>query len=266
MDIKRVIYKINKVISFGFFGFGAFLITLCVLIPLAYLPILNKDYDRLGRAVVSKCFAIFVWYMKATNELKIETFNLEKLDSQKPMLICPNHPTLLDIVILLSLYPNTTCITKASLAKNPIMKRLVVDLYIPNSLNFKDTQKAFEKALDNNSHIIIFPEGTRTRFETKQFKYQRSSAHIALLSKCDILPVYIEATQPSGLGKNDKFFDIPQNYVINYKIEFKDKLSFRDYSNLPRSIGARKFTEDLKIKTFQNTKYDLKRNKHGKIT
>jgi len=83
-------------------------------------------------------------------------------ENSPPSIIAPNHPGLLDAVILLTLIPDATCILKSSLLNHPLFgagARLAG--YIPNDRTHEMIREAV-KALNRGEHVLMFPEGTRT--------------------------------------------------------------------------------------------------------
>ena len=78
------------------------------------------------------------------------------------LVIAPNHPTLLDALLVTSRLPRVVCITKTSIWDNPALgagARLAG--YIRNDAPHRLVRRA-AAAVAGGSHLLIFPEGTRT--------------------------------------------------------------------------------------------------------
>ncbi|MCB1691044.1 MAG: 1-acyl-sn-glycerol-3-phosphate acyltransferase [Halioglobus sp.] len=151
-------------------------------------------------------FRIFIGYMSWVGILTWEINGIELLDKSGSIVIA-NHPTLIDIVFLISMIPNATCIVKASLYKN-IFTRGPVSWagYIPN--NEADTLMAScEAQLADNANLVIFPEGSRS-VPDKPLKLQRGAAHLWLRSRCDLSMVTIRVN-PLTLAKHQKWYEVP---------------------------------------------------------
>jgi 1-acyl-sn-glycerol-3-phosphate acyltransferase len=86
----------------------------------------------------------------------------EKLGRPGQMIIA-NHPSLIDVVLLIGLVRNANCVVKQSLWQNPFTRSPVrCRQYISNdgSVDMLDNAAG---ALRGGQTLIIFPEGTRTR-------------------------------------------------------------------------------------------------------
>jgi len=87
---------------------------------------------------------------------------LDKLDAEKGIIIAPNHPSMLDALLMLSRIKNTSCLMKASLWNNIFLHsgaRLAG--YVQND-SIKNMVRRSVKELQSGGNMLIFPEGTRT--------------------------------------------------------------------------------------------------------
>ena len=78
------------------------------------------------------------------------------------LLVLANHPTLIDVVCLISLLPNADCVVKRAVARNPFMRGPVRAAgYISNDdgAGLVDDCVA---AVHAGGTLVIFPEGTRS--------------------------------------------------------------------------------------------------------
>ena len=78
-------------------------------------------------------------------------------------IIVASHPTFIDIVILIGLIPNSTCLAKKDTLKNPLFRNIVKSIYIINDIDLDDFKTETDKFLKEGFNIIIFPTGTRTK-------------------------------------------------------------------------------------------------------
>ncbi len=167
-----------------------------------------KARQKIGRLVIRKGFSFYLFVLQRLGFLHLSIENWEWLHSAKPSIIAPNHPGLLDAVILLTLLPDCTCILKASLLNHPLFgagARLAG--YIPNNRTHEMIRLAV-KALNSGQHVLMFPEGTRTeRPPISPLKV--SPFLIAYKAKSELRTVLIQ--NPSGfLGKRLPLFCPPQ--------------------------------------------------------
>src|SRR6266446_2055001 len=79
-----------------------------------------------------------------------------------PLIIAPNHPSLLDAVMVLSRLPDVACVMKADLIDNPIYGASArFSDYIRND-GFMGAATQAIANLKGGSQLLLFPEGTRT--------------------------------------------------------------------------------------------------------
>ena len=141
--------------------------------------------------------------MESFGLIKLEVLGAEHLKAQGQLVVA-NHPSLLDVVYLISLIENTTSIVKSGMWINPFTAGTVLATnYIRNDAENPLAESA--QALADGDSLIVFPEGTRTD-PSKPFKLQRGAANIALLAKKDITPVTIHS-DPPRLLKNQPWYE-----------------------------------------------------------
>lgn len=248
--LRTVKHLFFKSLSYFIFGVGGILFAVTVGPP-ALLAVRKEGRSNdFLRALVSFAFRIFFRFMKLVGLVSYEVVGLEKLQNEKSLVICANHPTLLDAVFLIGLTPKADCLVKASHWRNPFTMPVVSRLYIPNSLSGVETVERSGESLSRGHNLILFPEGTRTDFQSDRIQFTRGAAQIALRNKRDILPVRIELNSSKGLGKHDSFFYCPDNFRFKYKLIFLDPIPVSEYSDLPIPKAARILTEDIKVAIF----------------
>lgn len=206
----------------------------------------NEKSDDCLRSLVSLTFRLFYRFMMVVGLVHLSVEGLDKLSQARSMIICANHPTLIDAVFLIGLSPRANCIAKGSLWKNPFTMLIVSRLYISNVLDGDNLIIRSGESLAKGHNLILFPEGSRTDYTKKDVKFYRGAAQIALRNGRDILPVHIGLNSPIGLGKGDSFFSIPENYKFEYKLKIGDSIAVSNYMDQPLPLAARRLTEDMK--------------------
>lgn len=192
--------------SFACFGLGGVFISLTIF-PLIRLVSWNRDVRRrrIQRAM-QQTFRLFVWLMTTLGVVSWEVRNRQRL-LRPGQLVVANHPTLIDVVLLMSLMPQVDCVVKASLFRNPFLRWPVSWAgYIPNR-NSANLIEECAAALRAGRSLIVFPEGTRT-IPGEPLKLQRGAAQIALAAGCEVLPVGI-ACRPLMLTKREPWYRVP---------------------------------------------------------
>jgi len=186
--------------------------------PIAIIvyPILSVKKGRaLGRFIISRGFRLYLATLAASGRC---TFDLEALDvlkKDKALILAPNHPGLLDAVMIISRLPNVACVMKSALMKNIFLgagARLA--RYIPSDPVRGMIQHAI-KDFDNGSQLLLFPEGTRTvRPPVNSFK--GSIGIISHHAQVPVQTILIEA-DTKFLSKGWSLFRKPV-LPIHYKV------------------------------------------------
>ena len=243
--LKRVGYLwrlLATAMSFALFGIGG------VIIPVLATPIIwlssrdSRTRQIRARWLVHSLFQLFVKFMKYTGVLTWRINGFEKLN-QPGVVILANHPTLLDVVFLVSFVPNADCVVKGKLMRNPAMRGFVrLTGYITNDHQGVDLINKARSSLADGSAMIIFPEGTRTR-PNGEIKFQRGAANMLVRTEARALPVIINCT-PLTLSKQHKWYHIPPT---RFHLEFwvLDEIDLTSYKSMPAALSARQLTKDL---------------------
>lgn len=199
--------------SFALFGLGGLLIGL-IAFPLISLFIRDRARRQDGaRWLIHQAFALFMNMMRVLGVLDYSVRGLEKLQDSRGELIVANHPTLIDVVLLISRLPRADCIVKTALWRNPFTRGPVSAAgYILNDDSPTLVERCIQR-LHAGSSFIIFPEGTRTAKGARLNPFQRGAANIAARSGAPFRPVVIRCT-PSTLTKNEKWYQIPPRRVL----------------------------------------------------
>jgi len=233
-----------KWFSFFFFGLSS-LILVTIVFPIMCLVFHPKErFKKYGRHFVSASFRIFVFLMHFLRGLNLETDNREKYRHLSSKIVVANHPSILDVVMLLSLIPNADCIVNTNLNRNFIVKGIVRQLYILNSLDLDNILQACTESLKLGNCLIIFPEGTRTP-RTGKIILKKGAARVSLYSGCNIVPIHIGGTDKYGLGKKDPWtgFNPRERYI--YDISMGPEINPEKYRNLPTPKAVRAITKEI---------------------
>jgi hypothetical protein len=70
---------------------------------------------RLGRRVIMFGFRAYLALLELSGIVECDLDELESLSSESSIIIAPNHPSLIDVVLMISHLPNAVCIIKANL-------------------------------------------------------------------------------------------------------------------------------------------------------
>ena len=232
------IYRVTaKVLFFINFGFGSILLSLLLLLLFVFKP----------RRLVSFFFAIFVWEMRLFGILTLKVNNKNAFENLHSKIIVANHPSLLDVVLLISLLPNADCIVNSRLGKRNILQVIVNNMYISNELNFAEISKRVANSLSKGNCVIIFPEGTRS-VPGKPIYLKKGAARLALESGYDIVPVHIGGNEKIGLRKRDALFSFHPTQRYHYILDILPPILIDEYRQMPSGKASKLLTEKIEEK------------------
>jgi 1-acyl-sn-glycerol-3-phosphate acyltransferase len=227
--------------SFFVFGVGGLVLPIFVVPVLYCLPGDALTRERRVQITIHYMFRMYIEMMRFLGVLTYQIDGIEKLKQAR--LILANHPSLLDVVFLISMVPNASCVVKGRLTRNFFIRGSIkASGYIINE-EAGDVVTAATRVFDNGQALIIFPEGTRTT-PSKPLQFKRGAANIAVRTVSDITPVLIYCT-PTTLTRNEHWYQVPSKRV-HFRIVVRDQLAIEQYVKNPRpSRGARNLTSDL---------------------
>ncbi|WP_295802376.1 1-acyl-sn-glycerol-3-phosphate acyltransferase [uncultured Microbulbifer sp.] len=229
--------------AFSLFGLGGLVLRFVLFPPLKLVYRDPQVRQRKARDMIQNAFRTFIGFMHVTG---IYTYRIDGEEQlRKPgQLVLANHPSLIDVVFLISRIPNANCIVKASLFRNPFMRGAVTTAgYIPND----DPEKIIAMAaasLERGESVVLFPEGTRT-VPGKALRLQRGAAYMALRAKVAPTLVTIRCNPPM-LMKNVPWYSIPASRPhFEFSVAAgKQLIPVAELQETP--LAARKITNQLK--------------------
>ena len=206
--------------SFASFGLGGVAIG-GLIAPMVKLSSQDPEVRKQRtQKVIKYSFKGFTEMMVKLGIMTYTVEGLEKLQYSQQELVIANHPTLIDVVVLIGLMEQANCVVKQALWSNPFTKGPVQNAgYILNAGSEQFIQDCVHNLKqDHAASLLIFPEGTRTAKGKQLNEFQRGAANIALRAGVPIRPVLITCT-PSTLTKNEKWYHIPEEpFHIHVKV------------------------------------------------
>lgn len=184
-------------LGFLYFGTGCALVSLLSTALHLVLPV--RFGTPLGRWMTGVHFRGFLALLRASGLVRIDLAALDQLRGERSMIIAPNHPSLLDAVLIISRLPQTACIMKAGIWDNFFLgggARL--SGYIRNDAPINLVRQSVHE-LHAGHQLLVFPEGTRTRAAPVN-TFKGGFALMAKKSGAAVQTVFIE-TSSAFLGK-----------------------------------------------------------------
>ena len=180
---------------FGLVLLGTISLTWSTLSVPLYHVLPKRWADPLGRWAITTGFRLYLGALSLIGACRFDLGALDALRDEGPLIIAPNHPSLLDAVMVISRLPNMACIMKADIVDNIFLgagARLAG--YIRNDAQLSMIKQSVAE-LKKGSHLLIFPEGTRTvRWPVNACK--GTTALIASRARVAVQTVFIETNSP----------------------------------------------------------------------
>jgi 1-acyl-sn-glycerol-3-phosphate acyltransferase len=194
-------------LSFSVFGIAGLLLAV-VVFPVMRLVVRDPGERELrSQNLVHWTFRLFVGLMQALGVVVVDVLHEERL-AQPGQLVVANHPTLIDIVVLVSLLPQADCVVKKEAWSNPFMRSVITATgYLPNDHGDALVETCAER-LRAGRTLVLFPEGTRSP-EGGLGPFRRGFAHVALASQRPLRTVVIRA-DPPALMRGQPWYDVPE--------------------------------------------------------
>src|SRR6195256_4347719 len=130
-------------------------------LPLYYiLP--RRMGTAVGRRGIMSGFRIYAWSLSVTRTYRLDLREIDSLKGGPPVILAPNHPCLIDALLILTRHPNIVCVMKSELMRNVFLgsgSRLA--RYVPNDSS-RQMIKESVAHLREGGVLLLFPEGTRT--------------------------------------------------------------------------------------------------------
>lgn len=232
-------------LSFAIFGLGGLSASLTLFNLIRLLPCSRQSKRVISQRWVHQMFRFYIGLMKAMGVLTLDVKGREQLATSQGQIILANHPSLLDVVILISLVPRANCLIKESLQQNIFMRGIIAAAgYIGNGADSTQVLQHCQQVLDEGDNLIIFPEGTRST-PGQSISLRRGAAQIAVRSRATVIPVHMQC-HPTTLTKSERWYHIPEQRA-HFSVAVMTPLSSTIYQvEASESRQARRLTQYLK--------------------
>jgi 1-acyl-sn-glycerol-3-phosphate acyltransferase len=148
------------------YGLLTLLGAICLSWSLVALPLKALLPQRVGTAIgrrgIMTGFRIYAWSLSVTRSYRLDLRAIDSLRDGPPVILAPNHPCLIDALLILARHPNIVCVMKSSLMRNVFLgagARLA--RYICNDSPRQMIRESIA-SLRGGALLLLFPEGTRT--------------------------------------------------------------------------------------------------------
>jgi len=204
------------VLYLGLLWLGLLSLAWTIVSTVLYLLLPEQLATRLGRRVIMVAFRAYLASLALSRRCSFDLQDLDSLRTGPPLIIAPNHPSLLDAVMILSRLPDVACVMKADLMNNVFLgagARLA--RYIRNE-PIRHMVHLADMDFRRGSHVLLFPEGTRTTRKPVNI-LKGSIALIAHQAQVPVQTVLIQTNSPY-LSKGWSLFRKPA-MPIRYSVK-----------------------------------------------
>jgi 1-acyl-sn-glycerol-3-phosphate acyltransferase len=189
---------------------------------------------RVGRAGAMWAFRIYLATLELLGAWRLDLAALDELRGAGPLIIAPNHPCLLDALLVVSRLPNVLCVMKGALVRNFLLGPAArLARYVPNDSLPRLLTRAGDE-LARGGQLLLFPEGTRTQGGAIG-KLTQAVGALSRHSQVPVQAVFIE-TDTAFLGKGRSLLARPR-LPLAYRVRLGRRFE------PPKDVRA--FTRDL---------------------
>jgi 1-acyl-sn-glycerol-3-phosphate acyltransferase len=228
----------------AFICFGTCGVLFSVLVfPFAWLWPHRASRQYAVSAAIHGFFRALVALLQAIGVMKLEVSGAAALRERKATIVVANHPTYLDVMVLLALTPRACCVVKNSHWGNPCFWGIVRAAEYVSNADPAELIEAGSRQLAAGYTMIVFPEGTRSPEGDRLHPFSRGFAHMALKGGIPILPVLIDC-DPPVFTKRMRWYHVPTRpFCMRIAVLRPLALEHLTANDTPPARAARAVTE-----------------------
>lgn len=165
-----------------------------VAIP-AYLVLPRRLGVSVGRLGYCRLGGLYVLWLRLVDAYRVDLRDLRSLKSGGAVVLTPNHPSMIDAVLVLTVHPHIVCVMKSKIMNNVLLgsgARLA--RYIRNQPPRRMVLDAVAE-LQRGESLLLFPEGTRTT-KPPVNAFNTSAGLIAKRAKVAVQTLIVETDSP----------------------------------------------------------------------
>jgi 1-acyl-sn-glycerol-3-phosphate acyltransferase len=182
-----------------------------------------------GRLGILVGFRFYVWSLRMMGAYRLDLRALRALRHGPPVVLAPNHPSLIDALLIIAHEPRVACVMKSALMNNVFLgpgARLA--RYIRSDPPRRMIHDAVEE-LGRGGIVLLFPEGTRTT-RVPINPLQAGVGMIARQANVSVQTLIIE-TDSAFLSKGWPLFrrpSLPMRYRVRLGRRFEPTADVRE--------------------------------------
>ena len=185
-----------------------------ITVPL-FVLLPRRVAQRAGRYGIMAGLRLYTRWLERCGAYRLDLRALDALRDSGPLILAPNHPSLIDAILILSHHPNLSCVMKADLMGNILLgpgARLARFIH-----NGSPRQMVREAVADlrRGGLVLLFLEGSRSA-NAPVDSFKKSVGVIARRARVPVQTLLIE-TDSTCLGKGCAWWTRPA-LPISYRV------------------------------------------------
>src|SRR5579864_6310688 len=127
-----------------------------------YLLLPRRVAIGFGRYGIMVGFRLYAYWLTLVGAYRLDLSAVDSLRGGPAVILAPNHPSIIDAILILTRHPDLACVMKSNLMDNILFgpgARLA--RYINNSSTLRMVREAVADLKDGGT-LLLFPEGTRS--------------------------------------------------------------------------------------------------------
>jgi 1-acyl-sn-glycerol-3-phosphate acyltransferase len=147
------------------------------------------------------CARLWGWVILKTSGVRVRVEGLDHLKDQHTVIFCVNHPSAMDIPILMASLP----VQFRFLAKRELFRLPFLGWYLRRSGHISvergrphEAMRSFEEAaarIRRGTSVVLFPEGTRSRRAGVLLPFKGGSFYLAVHAGVPVVPITLNGTR-----------------------------------------------------------------------
>jgi len=187
-----------------------------------YLVLPAGPGTTIGRLGIHRGFRFYAWFIHLVGAYRLDLTAIDALIGRGPVILSPNHPSVIDAILIVTRHPNLVCIMKSGITNNVLLgagARLAG--YIRNDPPRRMVREA-TRVLGQGAVLLLFPEGTRTTAAPVN-PFLASVGLIAKLAKTPVQTLLIE-TDSAYLSKGWPWLRLTR-IPITYRVRLGERFA-----------------------------------------
>jgi 1-acyl-sn-glycerol-3-phosphate acyltransferase len=184
-------------------------------------PLPRRRRRAAARYTMMLGFRFFSWALTTAGAYQLDLEAIDSLRGGPPVILAPNHPSLIDAILFLTRHPDLTCILKPALMSNIF---LGAGARLAGFIRSEPPRRMIREAvaeLDRGGLVLLFPEGTRTT----QAPLNRLTGSAGVIARRARVPIQVAVIETDShyLGKGWPMFKVPR-LPIRYRVHLGRRL------------------------------------------